>query len=339
MSDQHPGGRAPEEVWAVLRERADSGDVMAAAQILGRTIAEGSKEDVLAAADRLDGLVDADAALELLNLVTLARPLSPEELADAAALENETVNTSGQTVVRPPPFIDARYEDVCVRAAEAGNPLAMTVLGCVRWGQGRHTEARSWLERGADAGFAGAAFLMASGYGSLDGTTDVEAWCRRAAESGHTGAAYHLGCLLWAGGRTEEAEEWCHAAATAGHLRALHTMGGLRTASDLWEEAEVWIREAAWAGYVPAMARLGNVLWRLGRVREADTWTRRAADAGNPAAMHNVGISAWHEGRTDDALTWLRRAADAGDAEAADSLDTLLRRLGRSDDAGDANPG
>jgi hypothetical protein len=162
MSDYHPDGWDSEEVRAVLRERADSGEIMAAVQILGLTRREGSEEDILAAIDRLEELVDADPAL-LLNLVTLARPLSPEELADAAAKENETVNTSGQTVVRPPPFIDARYEDVCVRAAEAGNPLAMTVLGCVRWGQGRHTEARSWLERGADAGFAGAAFLMARG--------------------------------------------------------------------------------------------------------------------------------------------------------------------------------
>ncbi|WP_053617799.1 tetratricopeptide repeat protein [Nocardiopsis sp. NRRL B-16309] len=338
MSDQHPDGPTTAELWALVRERADSGDIVAAVQLVARSGRDGPEEQFLAAVERLDALVDGGSALEMLELVMLARPLSSEELAAAADLENATMNTAGQTVVRPPTLIDARYEDACVSAAEAGNPLAMAILGCLRWAQGRRAEARSWLERGADAGFAGAALLRASRYGSPDGTADVEAWCRRAAESGHTGAAYRLGCLLQAQGRTEEAEEWFHAAATAGNLRALDTMGGLRMNSGLLEEAEVWHREAAWAGHVPAMAHLGGVLWRLGRLREADSWSRRAADAGNPVAMNNVGIFAWHEGRTDDARTWLRRAADAGHAGAADSLADLLRRLGGTDAAGDAEP-
>jgi TPR repeat protein len=208
--------------------------------------------------------------------------------------------------------------DAWTRAANLGNPAAMTHLGKMR-GDGVGVAADPW---------------------------EAEKWFRKAADLGDLEAMTYLGALHEWGELGEidldQATQWYRRAAAAGQLQAMTNLAGVLLRGGKEEdapEARRLLLQAAEARYPVAMNGMGE----LSRFRdkddhEAERWFRDAAERGNAAALVNLGMM--YEERPGGAATaaqFYRRAADFGQAEATFRLGELhLRGAGVDQDFSEA---
>ena len=190
---------------------------------------------------------------------------------------------------------DTEPEDVCPIAIELAEQLQR---------EGAESDAVTWLEESAAAGWVPAMPLLAS-RAATDGDWDTaERWYLKAATAGYPGAAADLGQLLESRGELHRAELWLRVAAQPG-----------RTPED----------------QAPAVAAtLGRVTDRLGPEKDRPTGT--APSDTSAAEVLAAGSAAEERGDSFATLVHYRQAAISGNAEAAYRYATLLRADG--DDSG-----
>ncbi len=191
------------------------------------------------------------------------------------------------------------------RAAEAGHPHAMHVLGK----------------------------MLFSGLGGCERDSQAaRRWLYQAAQVGEAPAMAELGFRLLEGVELErdtgEGVRWLRAAAVGGHWPAMLSLGeGLLTAGLLGVtllpsfpgEGEVWLRKAAEANIEVGGAALGfHLVQGMGIPKapaEGEEWLRRGAEMNAPFAMMQLGeILLDGTGvprRPEEGERWLRKAAEA----------------------------
>lgn len=164
---------------------------------------------------------------------------------------------AGTDVLFDPSLIDSRNlgrsASYLRQAAEANIPYAQHELGRRLFKEpGREDEARYWLERASNAGYARSTFLLGRRSGD---PAEQGALFERAARSGHPGAAYYLARQLLAAGAEATAREWLERAANHGHMRAQYDYAHLIEASRP-EIAMGYYQAAAERGHEKAAAWL-----------------------------------------------------------------------------------
>ena len=184
--------------------------------------------------------------------------------------------------------------------AEAGNPLAQTLVGRVLiYGEGVAADAPAgleWLRKAAGQEYSIAQANLGAQYmeGKIVARDDAEAyrWFRRSAYHGYV-AGQHGFAFCYDAGRGVAKDE---------------------------AEAARWYRKAAEWGYSPSQHALGLMLLNGRGVakdpKEALGWFRMAADRGNVASQYMIGVVHDREGDLHFAVEWYRKAADAGHAQA-----------------------
>lgn len=222
---------------------------------------------------------------------------------------------------------------------------AGTLEGGAAVGAGENRSAFHELRRKAEAGDAGAQWLLGTfywtGYRVAKDDREAVAWYRRAAEQGLAGAQFNLG-VMYAGGSgvvqdDREAIAWFRKAASQGLPEAQYNLGimydnGRGVAKDE-REAAAWYRKAAEQGDAKAQFNLGlsyaNGEGVAKDQREAAAWFRKAAEQGYTAAQNSLGW--YYESGTAvlqdfrEAANWYRKAATAGNAFGQRNLGRLYR--------------
>lgn len=260
-----------------------------------------------------------------------------------------------------------------MRAASAGDGIAMYNLGTLRHSQGlldddpTGDDAVTWWTQAARAGVTKALLnlgILRSGQDRVDEDADGDdaaTWWTQAAENGNLDAMVYLGILRLGQGRLDgdlngdHAAKWWMRAAKAGDTDAMSDLGGVRYTQgrldrDLnGDDAATWWTRAANAGHSNAMTNLGFLCRRRGCLEgdpdgnDAVSWWTKAANAGHSNAMNNLGILRFYQGHSDDdadrndAATWWTRAADAGHTNAMTNLGALRRDQGRLKDDPDGD--
>lgn len=141
------------------------------------------------------------------------------------------------------------------QAAEASIPYAQHELAARQLKEGRHDEARYWLQHAATAGYARAAYRLAMALTETKDAARGRQWLLAAAQANHPEACYQLAKQLLKDGETEPALIWLQRAA-AGGLRKAH----YRYAE--WLDREAGQGAAALAHYRAAADR-GHALAKL----------------------------------------------------------------------------
>ncbi|WP_135231574.1 sel1 repeat family protein [Nocardia sp. CS682] len=113
------------------------------------------------------------------------------------------------------------------KAAEAGDPRAMSFHASSLHSAGEAGAAEQWYRRAIAAGDKLATIGLANLLVSEDRATEAEDWCRKAADSGYMLAALHMGSLLRERGADSEAGYWYRLAADAGYLAAKDSLAEL----------------------------------------------------------------------------------------------------------------
>ena len=230
----------------------------------------------------------------------------------------------------------ARNEDEALRlaleAAERGDGYARVYVATTLFDRDIE-EARSWLLRAAEDGYAPAYVQLAQSFRSpvADEPDAEEAkhWYEAAAEDGSVAASLAIAYMYRDGefGEADEAEAArrfsiladggsAHAKAALAHL---YLFG-----DDVKRDAArafALYREAAEQGVTDAYTGLGY-LYQTGTGTEADaataeTWYRRGAEADDPVAQYLLGsllLQPEREDKTATALYWFERAASLGHA-------------------------
>jgi TPR repeat protein len=232
----------------------------------------------------------------------------------------------------------AEYEE----AANRGDVEAMVVLGVIAVTEcdppdtGR---ARSWWEKAAEAGNAGAMVNLALLAESSDLADLAEArrWFERAAELGEPSAMMQLGFMALEQEDEPDqdlARSWWEKAANTGHLAAMINLGNLAYESDPpdLDTARTWYEKAAELGDTEAMVQLGFMSLRHETPpdqQSARTWWEKAARAGDSDAMFRLGRQALQDDSPDlaDARSWLEKAAEAGQVSAMMDLGFMFARM------------
>ncbi|SCD37204.1 Tetratricopeptide repeat-containing protein, partial [Streptomyces sp. DvalAA-14] len=163
--------------------------------------------------------------------------------------------------------IEARHR----RAAEQGEPGAMSALGTLL------------LRRG-----------------DLDA---AEPFLRAAVQHGDRAAANNLGLLLNQHGKADEAADWWRIAAVAGSAAAAHALG--RHYRERGDEpgAEYWLRQAAESGHTLGAYALADLLDHRRDVG-AERWFRAAAEHGHREAAYRLARACAERGEDHEAEQW-----------------------------------
>jgi Flp pilus assembly protein TadD len=237
-----------------------------------------------------------------LLLINHATPGACKQIADTAHSSRHTHHS-------------AITERAIRKAADTGDPTAMSNLGTLLEERGDAGQAEQWYRKAANAGDPTAMTNLGTLLEERGDAGQAEQWYRKAANAGQPTAMTNLGALLREQGETGQAEQWYRKAANAGHLPAMTNLGVLLHKQGDAGQAEQWYRKAADAGQPEAMYNLGVLLSEQGDTDQAEQWYRKAADAGQPEAMYNLGVLLHKQGETDQAEQWYRKAADAGQPE------------------------
>lgn len=232
----------------------------------------------------------------------------------------------------------ADYEE----AANRGDVEAMVILGVIAVTECDPPDgvrARTWWEKAAEAGHAGAMVnlaLLAERSDPPD-LSEARRWFERAAKSGEPSAMMRLGFLaLEQEGEPDlvAARSWWEKAANAGYLAAMINLGNLAYDSDPpdLDTARGWYEKAAELGDTEAMVQLGFMSLRHQNPSDhqsARAWWEKAAHAGDSDAMFRLGRQALQQDSPDLAVarSWLEQAAEAGQAGAMMDLGFMFARM------------
>lgn len=196
-----------------------------------------------------------------------------------------------------------------VLAAEAGDVVAMKVLGRFLYRSGGRELAERWLLVSAESGDPEAMFYLSRVY------EDRAVNRRPHADADEARAA-----------------NWCRRAAQAGWTEAMSRMGGHRGIST--EEQEFWLRRAAGAGDWPAMTALARLADKQKRPDDAEHWYRMAIDhSASWVVRTSFSDRLMRQGRLSEAEALLRPEAEAGSTEDARQLADILNKLGGKQEA------
>lgn len=235
------------------------------------------------------------------------------------------------------------------RAAEGGNPEAMTCLGIIHiYGRGVKPQPEvgfEWVHRAAlkerdpQAMYALAVAYL-NGVGTERRAYLAKGWFEKAAAKGHAEAMRSLGSMY----RQDKSDssyhlalEWFRQAVDAGSVDARVDIGmmyelGLGVARDP-NEALRWYRSAAQAGSPRGLFAIGQSYEKgVGVPKDYDKAMDaylKAADAGSADAMNSIGVL-YDQGRgvrrsRAKAIRWYERGAQAGSPLAKGNLNALGR--------------
>jgi TPR repeat protein len=226
------------------------------------------------------------------------------------------------------------------KAAEAGNRVAMYVLGLLYLGgevlAQDQTKGMHWIERSARAGEPVAMEAFGQALRDGDGVEKDEwkaaDWLRKAAEAGRPGAMLALGHMYRDGQGVakdpsaafrlyrEAAEVGLKTGDTEPLCMLAHAyLQGKAVAKDLAEAAK-WFKKAAEGGCTTSMVNLGLMYAKGDGLPKDDAkameWFRKATES-NPAAIGCPFASAFLQGKavTKDLaqpVVWFTKAAEAG---------------------------
>ncbi|MFF1794096.1 helix-turn-helix domain-containing protein, partial [Kitasatospora sp. NPDC058263] len=198
------------------------------------------------------------------------------------------------------------------RAADAGHPSALTVLGSVQEKAGDREGAEALAHRAAVIGDAGGLFDLAQMREAAGDREGAEALARRAADAGQPLALASLAQMREAAGDREGAEALARRAAAAGQPDAMAILALIREAAGEAESAETLFRQAADAGDAGAMSDLARLREKAGDREGAEAVAHRAAAAGHNYALAQLAQIREKAGNHDGAEALYRQAADAG---------------------------
>ena len=156
------------------------------------------------------------------------------------------------------------------KAAEAESGYGARKLGEIRLGEGKHEEARSWLEKGAEHGDTRAMLRLGDEY--RDNAADKAlTYYQAAAEAGEKGAYYAYARALHQGGKLTDALPWYRKAARDEQDgRAAEALGELylhgKEVPQNTTEAFVWLKRA----YTPRAENLLGDLFEKGEAVNQD---------------------------------------------------------------------
>ena len=204
------------------------------------------------------------------------------------------------------------YIACCTAAAKEGDPLAQTLVGicyvngvCVSKDA---DEAKKWLRKAAEQGFAKAQMKYASALcDSEDEGVVAEGvqWCTKAATQGYLEAQQWLGIMYSLGLFVEKDDnksfEWYHNAAKQGDSISQNAVGlcylnGCGVMCNPKKAAE-WFHKAAKQGDMNAQNNLAE-MYENGTGVDADVklsleWRMKAAEQGHGAALFALAFSYW----------------------------------------------
>jgi TPR repeat protein len=166
---------------------------------------------------------------------------------------------------------EAELEARTRRAAEHGDPVAMSILGTML------------LRRG-----------------DLEG---AEPYLRSATANGDRAAANNLGLLMHQRGYADEAAGWWRIAAVAGSSAAAHALGRYFRERGDEPGAEYWLRQAAESGHVLGAYALADLLDHRRDVG-AERWFRAAAEHGHREASYRLARICAERGEEQEAEQW-----------------------------------
>jgi len=215
-------GTAPGDLDARLRElqpAAEAGDVAAMGRISAVYV---TKNDWAAAEPWARRAAEGG---DILGMQILAGALvvrgdeAGAEQWSSRALEATSHTLEGRAIAHMTAPIIERYggepdEEQVRRDAQAGDEVAMTVLGLLLW-EREPEEAERWLTPRAEAGDTTAMFALGS-IAILRGDEETGTrWAQRAAQGGEPVAMHVFGGLLERLGDHERAQHWARAAQDA----------------------------------------------------------------------------------------------------------------------------
>lgn len=186
-----------------------------------------------------------------------------------------------------------------------------------------------WLRPFAEAGNAVAMGILGLQLCLNGDTQQGEVWLRRSAEAGQDDAAAEIARLLHTAGRREELEAWLDGAVADGRGRIVVQFAEQLIEERHRAEAKQWYRRAVALGDPDAMVGLAVMCQQDREWAEAERLSRTAAEAGHPLGMYNLALSLMPLiGHRREAENWFRKAADAGIKHAAVYLAMLLHERG-----------
>jgi len=251
-------------------------------------------------------------------------------------------------------LVEQKYEaafDAYMKAAEAGDPVAMYNIGHIYEskggpiGSGYFDAVLEWYLKAADLGDAYAMCRLGDIY--CDGihvAQDYEAaleWYQKAADLGNVNAMLELSYMLEQGIGAErdtvKAQEWLQKAIEADQKSSLENNDGdghidfYSDTSAIRDAAFELLRRAVAAGYSDAMNNIGFYGYSDGWIYADDDvaikWCKKAADAGNTVSMLNLGYlykDSNADGNYDAAMEWFMRAYGNGNEIAAEQINEML---------------
>ena len=252
-----------------------------------------------------------------------------------------------------------------LRAYERGIGLSAVSLARLQLAAGDVTQAAQWLRVGADSADTEAediclvAVELAERLQREGAESDAVTWLEESAAAGWVPAMLPLASRAAADGDWDTAERWYLKAATAGYPGAAADLGQMLESRGELHRARLWLGVAAQPGLTPddqapaVAATLGRVTDRLGPEKERPTGTApadtaaaeelaagsaakerddsfaarmhymQAAVAGNTEGAYRYATLLRADGNDSGAESWLRRAAEGGHIQAAADLAQL----------------
>jgi transcriptional regulator with XRE-family HTH domain/Tfp pilus assembly protein PilF len=174
------------------------------------------------------------------------------------------------------------------RAADAGDPRALSNLAWQRARAGDREGAEAFYHQAADAGDTFAFNDLARLREEAGDREGAEAFYHQAADAGDTFAFNNLARLREEAGDRKGAEAFYHQAADAGNRFAFNNLARLREEAGDRKGAEAFYHQALDAGDTTALSHLALLRARAGDREGAEAFYHQAADAGDTTALDNL---------------------------------------------------
>jgi trypsin-like peptidase/tetratricopeptide repeat protein len=213
---------------------------------------------------------------------------------------------------------DTEPEDVCPVAVELAERLRR---------EGAESDAVTWLEESAAAGWVPAMPPLASRAAADGDWGTAERWYLKAASAGYPGAAAGLGQMLESRGELHRAKLWLMVAAQPGRTpddQAAAVAAALGRVTDRLGPEKTEPTDTAPGGTAAAeQLAAGSAAEEHGDSFAARMHYMQAAVAGNAEGAYRYATLLRADGGDSGAEPWLRRAAEGGHIQAAADLAQL----------------
>ncbi|MFF5336940.1 hypothetical protein [Streptomyces sp. NPDC013181] len=219
------------------------------------------------------------------------------------------------------------------RAADHGDPEALTELAGVRQRAGDWDGAETLYRQAADHGDTYALAYLAAMREEAGDRDSAETLYRQAADHGSVDVLTYLAAMREEAGDQDGAEILYRQAADYGVTYALGYLAAMRERAGDRDGAETLARQAADHGDTYALTHLAAMRERAGDQDGAETLARQAADHGHAYALTHLAAMREEAGDQDSAETLYRQAADHGSVKALTHLAAMREEAGDRDSA------